>query len=102
MATGGREEHRMAGRAGGRTVEVAAVRGEARPEALQGQTSGVGRTAGMRGLGWTAREEEGSAVLVGTETNSGKVTVIGGGNDEGELLQWTRRDKEGLGSCGGV
>ena len=56
----------------------------------------------MRGLWLTAREEEGSAVVVGTETNSDEVTVIRGGNSEGELLRWTRRDEEGLGSCGGA
>ena len=53
-----------------------------RPEWTPARGEVVGRTAGMRGLRWTAREEERRPEEVGTETNSGEVTVVRGGNDE--------------------
>ena len=64
------------------------------PEWTPARGEVVGRTAGMRRLWWTAREEEGSAVVVGTETNSGKVTTIRGRNCEGELLRWAKEAGE--------
>ena len=62
----------------------------------------VGRTAGMRRLWWTAREEERRLELAGTKEEPRRPRRTEANSGEMPWLWWARRDEEGLGSCGRV